>query len=246
MADHSKIEWTEATWNPVTGCSKLSAGCKNCYAERLARRMKAMGAARYQNAFEVTVHPDALNAPALWHKPRMVFVNSMSDLFHEKVSLGFIKSVFEVIRQTPRHQFQILTKRAEIMAKLAPKLEWPDNLWMGVSVENQDCAFRMEYLRKVPAKVKFISFEPLLGPIHKANLTGINWVIVGGESGPYARPMQPEWVTGLRDICVRKRIPFFFKQWGGINKKKAGRSLEGHIWNEMPAIEKNFDQQSLF
>jgi protein gp37 len=237
MASGSKIEWTQATWNPVTGCTKVSPGCAHCYAERMSRRLKAIGQPRYSRGFTLSVHDDALNLPLAWKKPQMVFVNSMSDLFHKDVPLSFIKKVFEVIAGSSRHQFQVLTKRAERLAELSPHLAWPTNLWMGVSVENAQYTFRIDLLRAAAAKVKFISFEPLLGPLDNVNLKDIDWVIVGGESGPQARPMQPEWVESIRDQCLAANVPFFFKQWGGRNKKKAGRVLDGRIWDAMPVLE---------
>lgn len=235
MADRSHIEWTGATWNPVTGCTKISPGCKHCYAERLALRLQAMGQPNYANGFRVTLHEKALEKPLHWKKPRAVFVNSMSDLFHKDVPLAFIQRVFAVMRQAHWHVFQVLTKRAERLAELAPKLEWPPNVWMGVSVETQQYTYRIDLLRTVPAAVRFLSLEPLLGPLPNLNLEGIHWVIVGGESGPGARPMRPEWVTEIRDQCLAASVPFFFKQWGGVNKKRAGRLLEGRTWDEMPA-----------
>lgn len=229
------IEWTEATWNPVTGCTKISPGCAHCYAERMARRLKAMGQPNYINGFDVTLHPHMLELPLRWRKPQMVFVNSMSDLFHEEVPLDYIRSVFEIMRQAHWHRFQVLTKRSERLRELAPELEWPANVWMGVTVETQDYVRRIDDLRKVPAGTRFLSLEPLIGPIRKLNLKGINWVIVGGESGPGARPMHLQWVTDLRDQCLQAHVPFFFKQWGGTCKKKAGRVLEGHVWDQMPS-----------
>ena len=235
MADKSKIEWTQATWNPVTGCTKVSPGCKHCYAERLAKRLQAMGVKKYANGFKVTLHEDALEIPLRWKHPRIIFVNSMSDLFHEEVPLEFIRKVFAVMKQARQHIFQVLTKRAERMAELAPLLEWPPNVWMGVSVENQHYTYRIDLLRQVPASVRFLSLEPLLGPIPDLNLDGIHWVIVGGESGPGARPMRKEWVLDIRDQCQRAGVLFFFKQWGGVYKSRNGRILEGRTWDEMPA-----------
>lgn len=228
------IEWTESSWNPVTGCTKVSSGCKHCYAERMSVRLRAMGQPHYQRGFEPVVHEDALHAPLNWKKPQMVFVNSMSDLFHPDVPTSFIGRVFDVIRHARRHQFQILTKRSERLAALAPNLVWPDNLWMGVSVENTRYISRVGHLCSTSARIKFLSLEPLLGPLPRLPLSGIDWVIVGGESGPSARPLQPEWVTEIRDQCLESGVPFFFKQWGGVNKKKAGRKLEGRTWEDLP------------
>jgi protein gp37 len=235
MALGSSIEWTEATWNPVTGCSKVSPGCKHCYAERMAKRLQAMGQPNYRRGFEVTLQPQALELPLGWKRPRAVFVNSMSDLFHEEVPLEFIERVFDVMGQASWHRFQILTKRADRLAELGGRLRRTPNIWMGVSVETAAFVSRVEHLRATGAQVKFLSLEPLLGPLHGLDLHGIDWVIVGGESGPKARPMDPAWVVDLRDQCQRSGIPFFFKQWGGANKKKAGRLLEGRTWDELPA-----------
>jgi len=235
MATRSSIEWTESTWNPVTGCTKVSPGCDHCYAERMARRLKAMGQRNYRNGFKLTLHRHVLEAPLRWKTPQTIFVNSMSDLFHRDVPLRFIRDVFDVMRRASHHRFQVLTKRSKRLAQLAPKLDWPDNVWMGVSVENADFAFRVRHLVKTGARVKFLSLEPLLGPLPGLQLDGIDWVIVGGESGPGARPMEQEWVTGIRDRCVSRGVAFFFKQWGGVQKKKAGRKLNGRTWDEMPA-----------
>jgi protein gp37 len=234
MSENSKIEWTESTWNPLTGCSKVSPGCQNCYAEVMAKRLQASGNPNYRNGFKLTMHEHLLKVPLSWKKPRIVFVNSMSDLFHEDVSVEFIMKTFEVMRQAHWHRFQILTKRAQRLAELDEKINWTPNIWMGVSVENQDYTFRIDYLRKTRAHVKFVSFEPLLEPLPHLNLRGIDWVIVGGESGPRARPMSPGWVKDIRDQCLHSSVPFFFKQWGGFNKKKNGRKLEGRTWNQMP------------
>ena len=230
----SKIEWTESTWNPLTGCNKISPGCKHCYAERMAKRLQAMGQANYVNGFKLTMHPQALEKPLEWKTPQVIFVNSMSDLFHKDVPLEFIQSVFDVMKRAHWHQFQVLTKRSERLLELSPYLEWTDNIWMGVSVENADYTFRIDHLRKTDAKIKFLSVEPLLGPISKMNLKGINWVIAGGESGPGARPLERDWVVGVRDQCLKAKVPFFFKQWGGVQKKKAGRLLDGKTWDQMP------------
>jgi len=237
MAANSKIEWTECTWNPVTGCTKISPGCQNCYAERMARRLQAMGQPNYRNGFRLTLHPHMLDLPLCWRQPRSIFVNSMSDLFHKDVPLDFIQQVFDVICRAPQHRFQILTKRSERLQELSPKLAWPDNVWMGVTVENQDYTYRIDDLRQTGAAVKFISFEPLLSPIPNIDLTDIDWAILGGESGPGARPMPREWVTDIRDQCVAAKVPFFFKQWGGINKKANGRLLDSQTWDEVPPKE---------
>jgi protein gp37 len=235
MATNSPIEWTDATWNPVTGCSKISPGCKNCYAEKMAHRLKAMGQTNYRNGFELTLQPHMLKLPLHWKKPKRIFVNSMSDLFHVDVPLSYIKEVFDVMRRAHWHQFQVLTKRAERIEELSPKLHWEPNIWMGVSIENEKYAYRTDHLRRTAAHVKFLSIEPLIGPVGRLNLRGIDWVIVGGESGASARPMNPDWVTGIRDQCQRAGVSFFFKQWGGVQKKKTGRTLEGRTWDEMPA-----------
>jgi protein gp37 len=232
---HSAIEWTESTWNPLTGCTKISPGCKHCYAERMAKRLQAMGQPNYAHGFKLAMHEHVLEKPMEWKTPQVIFVNSMSDLFHEKVPVEFIQKTFDVMRRANWHQFQVLSKRAERLADLSPQIDWPENVWMGVSVENQDYASRIDCLRRTGARIKFLSLEPLLGPIHQLDLTGINWAIVGGESGPGARPVLQEWVTDIRDQCVAMHVPFFFKQWGGVQKKRAGRALEGRIWDEMPA-----------
>lgn len=230
----STIEWTEATWNPVTGCSKVSAGCLHCYAERMAARLQAMGQKNYRNGFFVTCHPQMLELPKRWKKPRLIFVNSMGDLFHEQVPLAFVQQCFAVMRETPQHTYQLLTKRSRRLAEVAGDLVWPANLWMGVTVESQAEVKRIIDLRRVSAAVRFLSIEPLLGPIKKLDLSGINWVIVGGESGPKARPMKEEWVVAIRDQCLQDGVAFFFKQWGGVHKKETGRVLEGRTWDGMP------------
>lgn len=230
----TKIEWTESTWNPVTGCTKISPGCKHCYAERLALRLKAMGNPSYQNGFDLTLHEDRLEDPLRWKKPQTVFVNSMSDLFHEDVPIAFIQRVFATMRAASWHQFQILTKRSDRLAAVADQIEWPQNVWMGVSVENAKYAFRIDNLRTVGAKIRFLSIEPLLGPIDRLDLRGIHWVIVGGESGPGSRQMDVDWVLAIRDLCRAAEVPFFFKQWGGVNKKRTGRLLAGRSWDEVP------------
>lgn len=230
----TKIEWTESTWNPITGCSKISSGCKNCYAERLAKRLKMMGQPNYANGFEVTVHDHTLDYPLNWKKPKAIFVNSMSDLFHDQVSDSFIFKVFDIMNRADWHNYQILTKRSARLKELAPKLNWPLNTWIGVSVENTDTKFRIDDLRNVPASIRFLSLEPLLGPLPYLDLTNIDWVIVGGESGPKARSMEEEWVVQIKNQCIQNNVPFFFKQWGGVNKKKTGRLLEGRTWDELP------------
>ena len=236
MADSSTIEWTEATWNPVTGCTKISPGCQNCYAERMARRLQAMGSANYAEGFQLRVHEEVLPLPLKWKKRRTIFVNSMSDLFHKDVPTSFITRVFDVMAGAPHHTFQVLTKRSDRLRTLGGKLPWPDNVWMGVSVENADYCYRIDHLRETPARTRFISFEPLLGSIPNVDLTGIDWSIVGGESGPRARRMSQAWVRGIRDQCQSGGTLFFFKQWGGFNKKKAGRTLDGRTWDGMPEL----------
>jgi protein gp37 len=248
MAGLTKIEWTEATWNPVTGCDKISPGCKNCYAERLALRLQAAGTPQYKDGFLLTLHPGALAIPLGWKKPKVIFVNSMSDLFHKDVPVEFIQQVFMIMRTTPHHQFQILTKRAERLADLHAQLRWSDNIWMGVSVESVDYLYRIECLKRTNARIKFLSVEPLLGPLPHLDLEGIDWVIVGGESGPHARPMKPQWVRQIRAQCIAANVPFFFKQWGGVFKSKTGRILDGRTWDQMPKIktpETNIDKINL-
>jgi protein gp37 len=234
MAANSSIEWTESTWNPLTGCTKVSPGCKYCYAERMALRLQAMGQPRYAKGFKLALHEEALGLPLLWKRPQTIFVNSMSDLFHLEVPFDFIHKMFVVMAQARWHRFQILTKRADRLSKLSPLLSWTENIWMGVSVENQDYIDRIDFLRGTGAKIKFLSLEPLLGPLEALDLRGIDWVIAGGESGPGARPMRADWVRSIRDQCRSAGLPFFFKQWGGVRKKKAGRELEGRTWDEMP------------
>lgn len=244
VSGRSRIEWTETTWNPTTGCDRVSPGCDNCYALTLAKRLKAMGSAKYQRdgdprtsgpGFGLTVHEHTLTAPLRWRDPRIVFVNSMSDLFHGRVPAEFVARVFAVMAATPQHTYQVLTKRATRLRRLAPRLPWPPNVWMGVSVESMDVAARVDELRAVPAAVRFLSCEPLLGPLDGLDLSGIGWCIVGGESGPGARPMNPVWPERVRDACVRAGVPFFFKQWGGRSPKAGGRLLDGRTWDEMPA-----------
>ena len=222
------------TWNPVTGCTKISQGCKHCYAERMARRLEAMGSDRYRNGFNVTLHPDLLDVPRRWRQARIVFVNSMSDLFHDDIPLAYIQRVFATMRDCPHHTFQVLTKRSERLAELAPQLPWPRNVWMGVSVEDARVIHRVADLQSVPAAVRFLSLEPLIGPLEALPLEGIHWTIVGGESGPRARPLRKEWVTSIFRQCRAARVPFFFKQWGGVRKDLTGRELNGRIYNEMP------------
>ena len=234
MASNSSIEWTEATWNPVTGCNKVSQGCKHCYAEVMAKRLQAMGQKNYANGFTLTLQPHMLELPLRWRKPQRIFVNSMSDLFHSDVPPDYIQKVFEVMNRASWHQFQVLTKRADRLEELSSMLQWGPNIWMGVSVENFDVEYRIEHLRRTPANVKFLSIEPLLGPLPNLNLSEIDWVIVGGESGFGARPMDEAWVVDIQEQCQRAGVAFFFKQWGGVNKKRAGRLLGGRTWDEMP------------
>ena len=234
MATQSGIEWTEATWNPVTGCDKVSPGCAHCYAERMAKRLHAMGTANYTNGFELTLQPQMLEMPLKWKRPRKIFVNSMSDLFHIAVPPSFIDRVFGVMSRANWHQYQVLTKRSERLLELDSRLPWESHIWMGVSVENRRFTSRIDDLRRTRAKVKFLSLEPLLGPLENLDLRGIDWVIVGGESGPRARPMDPAWVTSIRDQCRMADAAFFFKQWGGVFKSRTGRELDGRTWDEMP------------
>lgn len=236
----SKIEWTELTWNPVTGCTKISAGCKFCYAEVMSRRLKAMGVEKYQNGFKLTVHPDVLQEPYSWKNPKIVFVNSMSDLFHKDVPLKFIQQVFEVMNDNPQHVFQVLTKRADLLLKYdkAKALKWTHNIWMGVSIEDERVVERIDLLRKTKAKIKFLSCEPLIGPLRKMNLKKIDWVIVGGESGRRPRPMNADWVLDIKEQCDKSGSAFFFKQWGGTNKKKTGREFLNRTWDDMPDPDK--------
>lgn len=234
MGDKTTIEWTEATWNPVSGCTKISPGCVNCYAERMAARLQLMGAPGYTNGFKLTLQEKALDLPLRWKSPRIIFVNSMSDLFHKDVPLEYIQRVFSVMERASQHTFQILTKRSERLLELSQFLNWPTNVWMGVSVESSDYTYRIDDLRLTPAKIKFLSLEPLLGPLPNLNLASIDWAIVGGESGWRARPMEEGWVVDIRNQCRKAKVPFFFKQWGGVNKKKTGRLLEGRTWDEMP------------
>ncbi|MBN1845972.1 MAG: phage Gp37/Gp68 family protein [Sedimentisphaerales bacterium] len=235
MAIKSRIEWTESTWNPVTGCTKISPGCKNCYAERMAKRLQSMGQPNYARGFSLSVHPHLVEIPLSWKTPQVIFVNSMSDLFHKDVPLEFVQRVFDVMNKANWHQFQILTKRSGRLLQFDPRLSWAKNIWMGVSVETERYVHRIDDLRQTRAIVKFLSLEPLLGPLPDLDLSSIDWVIVGGESGPCARPMDEQWVLDIRDQSVAQNVPFFFKQWGGINKKKAGRILQGRTWDEMPA-----------
>jgi protein gp37 len=234
MADKSSIEWTNATWNPVTGCHKVSAGCANCYAERFAERWRGIPGHPYEQGFDLRMWSDRLNLPLTWKEPRTIFVNSMSDLFHQEIPLKFVKQVFEAMNKAHWHQFQVLTKRADRLEKLSHHFKWTSNIWMGVSVESEKFTYRIDSLRKTKAQTKFLSVEPLLGAIPNLKLKGINWVIVGGESGPGARPMEKEWVLDIRQQCRKAKVPFFFKQWGGVWKKKNGRLLEGRTWDQMP------------
>ncbi|WP_433513939.1 DUF5131 family protein [Nonomuraea sp. CA-143628] len=245
MGDRSAIEWTEATWNPTTGCDRVSRGCDNCYAMTLAARLKAMGQPRYQRdgnpktsgpGFGLTCHPEALSLPLSWKRPRRVFVNSMSDLFHAQVPIEFVQQIFDVMAATPQHTYQVLTKRAKRLKRIASRLSWPDNVWIGTSIEDADVLDRVDDLRMVPAAVRFLSCEPLLGPLSDLSLDGIHWVIVGGESGKNARPMSVDWVEELRLKCQRADVPFFFKQWGGRTPKAGGRQLQGRTWDDMPLV----------
>ena len=235
MTAGSRIEWTEATWNPVTGCTKVSEGCRHCYAERMSRRLQAMGLDKYRDGFSVAVHPSVLHQPLRWRKPRRIFVNSMSDLFHEDVPTSFIREAFRVMNEASRHTFQILTKRPRRVAEMEEGLHWSPNIWIGTSIESPRWLSRLEMLRRIGASTRFLSLEPLLEPLSELNLDGVHWVIVGGESGPGARPMEPAWVREIRDRCVADQVPFFFKQWGGVSKKKTGRVLDGRLWDQFPA-----------
>ena len=243
MADKSAIEWTEATWNPTTGCDRVSPGCDHCYALTLSKRLKAMGSPKYQRdgdprtsgaGFGLTIHPDSLDVPKRWSAPRLIFVNSMSDLFHEGVPVEFIRDVFSVIADTPQHTYQLLTKRSKRLKELSAGLSWPTNLWMGVSVESDRYRFRIDHLREVEAAVRFVSAEPLLGPLGEVDLSGIQWLIAGGESGPNARELKHDWVVELRDQCAAAKVAFFFKQWGGRTPKAGGRELDGEFWDQLP------------
>src|SRR5579871_2766809 len=236
MAANSKIEWTDATWNPVRGCTKISPGCKHCYAERFAERFRGVQGHPFEQGFDLRLVPEKMNAPLRWKSPQRIFVNSMSDLFHDDVPLPYIQRVFAVMNQAGWHQYQVLTKRAERLEEVSSQLPWAPHIWMGVSVENKDYLWRIDHLRKTNAHIKFLSVEPLLGPLGKIALRGIDWVIVGGESGPGARPMEASWVTDIKDQCLRAGVAFFFKQWGGVQKKRHGRELEGRTWDEMPQL----------
>ncbi len=238
MSINSKIEWTDATWNPVTGCDKVSPGCKNCYAATFAERWRGVPGHPYRQGFDLRLWPERLELPFRWSKPCRIFVNSMSDLFHADVPFSFLQAVFATMRRSPRHTFQILTKRAERLAELAPAIDWPPNVWMGVSIENDEWVWRADHLRRVPAAVRFLSLEPLLGPLSSLALSGIDWAIVGGESGPRARPMEAGWVREIRDRCVAAGVPFFFKQWGGVRKDLRGRQLDGRTWDQLPRLGK--------
>ncbi|MEN0066399.1 MAG: phage Gp37/Gp68 family protein [Myxococcota bacterium] len=252
MSHGSNIEWTDATWNPTTGCDRISRGCDNCYALALAARLKAMGVGKYQRdgnpktsgpGFGLTVHESALDIPRRWRKPRRIFVNSMSDLFHAKVPVSFVESVFSVIQETPQHQYQLLTKRPLRALRLAHRLPWPDNLWLGTSVEDDSVLARVDHLRQTPAKVRFLSCEPLLGSINQLRLDRIDWVIVGGESGPNHRPVLLDWIREVRDLCIAEDVPFFFKQWGGRTSKAGGRELDGRTWEDWPAASSDSEGQ---
>ena len=246
MSQQSAIEFTHASWNPVTGCTRISAACKHCYAERFALRLKAMGMHKYRRGFRLTLHEDVLEDPLRWKKPRIIFTASMGDLFHRDVPDSFLMKVFDVMTRANRHIYQILTKRSERLPELNDKIPWAPHIWMGVTVESAVYKFRIEHLRKTGAHIKFLCMEPLLGPVPNLDLRGIQWVIVGGESGPSARPMKEEWAIGIRDQCLRAKVPFYFKQWGGANKKKTGRLLDGKIWDQTPLIQSPIGQLSLF
>lgn len=233
----TSIEWTEMSWNPTTGCTKISAGCRFCYAEVMARRLQAMGNNKYANGFKLTLHPDTLTIPYQWKKPKFIFVNSMSDLFHEGIPLSYFKKVFKVMNDNSHHVFQVLTKRADRIAELNDEVKWTPNIWMGVTVENNDVVDRIEYLRECDAKTKYLSCEPLIGPIHNLDLRDIDWVIAGGESGRTPRPMEKEWIVRIQQLCHKSNVAFFFKQWGGTNKKKNGSSLNGKTYKEMPSFD---------
>lgn len=236
MSNLTKIEWTRASWNPVTGCDRISIGCAHCYAERMAFRLKKMGQAKYKNGFKVTTHDDVLSLPLTWKKPRLIFVNSMSDLFHKDVPPEFIHKIFEVMRKADRHIFQFLTKRSERMLELAPLLVWPENVWAGVTVESSKYYSRLEDLHQVPAAIRYVSVEPMLGPMPDFPMEGIDWIILGGESGPGARAMKKSWVVEMRNRCAQYNIPFFFKQWGGFNRQETGCMLDGKYYQEMPRL----------
>ncbi len=236
MSTLSGIEWTDVTWNPVTGCTKISHGCKHCYAERMAKRLREMGVEKYRGGFSVAVHESTLDDPLKWKQPRLVFVNSMSDLFHKSVPSTFIERVFDVMNRAPQHVFQVLTKRPSRVVQMNERLYWSPNIWFGTSIESERWLSRLEQLKETNARVKFLSLEPLLGPLPNLGLEGIDWVIVGGESGPGARPMEAGWVRDIRDQCQRNDVPFFFKQWGGVFKKRTGRTLDNRVWNQMPRV----------
>ena len=236
MSTISSIEWTDVTWNPVTGCTKISHGCKHCYAERMARRLREMGVEKYRGGFSVAMHESTLGDPLKWKRPRSIFVNSMSDLFHKSVSTMFIEKVFDVMNRAPHHRFQVLTKRPSRVVQMDNRLHWAPNMWLGVSIESERWLGRLALLKETGAHVKFLSLEPLLGPLPSIPLDGIDWVIVGGESGPGARPMEADWVRDIRDQCESNGVPFFFKQWGGVFKKRTGRTLDNCVWNQMPRL----------
>ncbi|MEW5795158.1 MAG: phage Gp37/Gp68 family protein [Candidatus Zixiibacteriota bacterium] len=236
MACSSRIEWTHSSWNPVTGCSRVSAGCAHCYAERMAKRLQGMRVAKYRNGFEVTLHPDVLEDPLKWKKPQLIFVNSMSDLFHEQIPIAYLRQIFDVMRRADWHIFQILTKRAERLAELSPRIDWPPNVWMGVTVESARFTHRIGLLRQSSAAIKWLSMEPLLSAVPDMDLAAIDWIVVGGESGPGARPMKKEWVVDIKRQCDAQNVHFFFKQWGGVNKKKTGRKLNGRFYDAMPPL----------
>ena len=246
MSRQSSIEFTHASWNPVTGCTRISAACRNCYAERFALRLQAMGMPKYSRGFRLTLHEDVLQDPLRWKKPRIVFTASMGDLFHRGVPDAFLMKAFDVMTRANHHIYQILTKRSDRLLELNEKIPWAPHIWMGVTVESADYIYRIDHLRKTGAHTKFLCMEPLLGPVPNLDLCGIHWVILGGESGPHARPMKEEWATSIRDQCLRAKVLFYFKQWGGANKKKTGRLLEGRLWDQSPLVKRPSDQLSLF
>ena len=235
--NRTNIQWSYSTWNPVTGCSKISPGCKNCYAEKIAKRLESMGQKKYKHGFKLTLHENTLDKPLKMKKPHKIFVNSMSDLFHKDVPFDFIEKIFKIMNRAQRHQFQILTKRSKRLLAIADKLKWTPNIWMGVSVENNNYKYRIDNLQKTGSFIKFICFEPLLGFVENPDFSNIDWVIAGGESGVGSRRVKEEWILKIRDSCIRQNVPFFFKQWGGVDRKKSGRILQGKLWEQFPDVE---------